>query len=244
VNEIDMDERFKVTNAESIAMSRFEQRTPEWFSSRQYRLTGSNFGSACGKNPWSSPAKLLQQMLWPDIFKGNAACDWGTAKEPVACERYEKETGAKVVHTGLVVPVAHGGIFGVSPDGIVVEGKKSVGCIEIKCPFSKRVYPSIPPMYMCQMQGIMGFLKLPWCDFVVWTPDDFSIERVPFDKPFFDDMVQEMKEFYHSKFIPRLELKEAGKLEYGEIDVIQEYTPRSPPPLFPSFDVVDTPPST
>lgn len=90
----------------------------------------------------------------------------------------------------------------VSPDGHVHEnGMEAV--LEIKCPFSRRVYPEIPPHYIDQIQGIMGVLSLPWCDFCIWTPDWIHIHRVPFDRNYWQkELKPALTNFYNEVFLP------------------------------------------
>jgi hypothetical protein len=87
--------------------------------------------------------------------------------------------------------ISEGGVFylcadwlAVSPDGHVrgLAGSPGEGVLEIKCPFSKRLYDGIPEYYSDQVQGLMGVLGVAWADFCVWTPTDISIQRVNFDK--------------------------------------------------------------
>ena len=38
--------------------------------------------------------------------------------------------------------------------------------------------------YYAQVQGLMGVTGAQWCDFVVYTSEGMSIERIPFDERF------------------------------------------------------------
>ena len=122
---------------------------------------------------------------------------------------------------GLMVVKDHPWV-GTSPDGIVYElGVK--GLLEIKCPFRKTLYGKIPPYYFDQIQGIMGFQRLPWCDFAVWTPDELEVVRYPFDKEYFEGTLRPALEtFYMKEYLPRLIKKERGLLKFGEINEVVE----------------------
>jgi len=177
-------ERFAVTLADQDRIQDFEQRSADWLRVRQGRLTASNFGAAIGFNYFCRPSKLLERMLW-ETFKGNAACDYGIANEPVACDIYEryireKHPGAEVKfeYPGLVVPLAYP-FLGCSPDGITnIDGERIL--LEIKCPFRKKMYPKIPPYYYCQVQGIAGLLGFDKIHFVTMTPEQTRIEEYAF----------------------------------------------------------------
>jgi hypothetical protein len=127
------------------------------------RLTGSNFGAAVGHNRFKSPAQLVHDMLYGD-FDGNDATRWGSAHEALACHEYATARRAlldrggggggggrfEVTHSGLSVAEDRPWLA-VSPDGHVREGDEE-GVVEIKCPFSRRVYQAIPPYYMDQVR--------------------------------------------------------------------------------------------
>lgn len=62
------------------------QRTPEWYSARKGRITGSNAGAALGLNKYKTQADLIRQMVReyhdaPSEFTGNEATDYGTQHE-------------------------------------------------------------------------------------------------------------------------------------------------------------------
>ena len=41
-----------------------------------------------------------------------------------------------------------------------------------------------PARYRAQIQGAMGLMRLPWCDFVVWTQQKgLTVKRVPSARP-------------------------------------------------------------
>mmetsp|Transcript_13835 Transcript_13835/g.37984 ORF Transcript_13835/g.37984 Transcript_13835/m.37984 type:complete len:84 (-) Transcript_13835:231-482(-) len=56
---------------------------------------------------------------------------------------------------------------------------------------------------MDQIQGLMGVLGLPWADFCVWTPSEFSIQRVPADKDYWQlSLLPALQRFFHERFVP------------------------------------------
>ena len=105
------------------------------------------------------------------------------------------------------------GWLGCSPDNWVVnpDNEDPNGLVEYKCPYSAR---EITPSEACtslkgffcnlengkavlkrnhnyyyQVQGTMAITGRKWCDFTVWTPKGLSIERISFDKKFWDTVV-------------------------------------------------------
>ena len=221
--------RLEVSQAEADCIVLFEQGTPEWLASRVGRLTASNFGAAAGMNKYTSPRALLKQMLWGE-FKGNAATRYGSAHEDTARQEYVavKSTEGvqlRVEETGLVINPARPWM-GNSPDGIIhvthADGSVERGLLEIKCPFRQQFYTPdpVPSYYFAQIQGTMGNLSLPWCDFVVWTPTAIQVTRVPFDATFWETkLLPALTTFYFDMYVPLAVAKENGLLEEGQTAV-------------------------
>lgn len=226
--------RLKLSDDEKASLRACRQKSIEWFQARSHRLTASNFGSAAGHNRHCSPQQLLKRMLWPadsaeDSFR-NAAMQWGVDHEAHAVQEYKYRRG---IETNMTVHILHYGILlndqypwiGVSPDGIVLEtntstGETSRGLLEIKCPYSMKIYDQIPPFYYDQIQGSMGFLGLQWCDFVVWTPAKMETTRYDFNSDYFHETLYPALEmFWFCEYAPRVAMKERGVLEEGELSV-------------------------
>jgi len=239
-------ENMKVTPEEVVRVMNTPQRTPEWFKYRSSRMTASNYGSAAGHNPYSKPRQLLMSLLW-DTFKGNAATEYGTKNESVACKVYEtfatqmahredRRNEMSFFYPGLIVCQKHPWLA-VSPDGLPalthhVSGKTCRFLLEIKCPFSKKLYPHIPHYYFDQIQGIMGILQLPYCDFVVWTPEVTQIRRYTFDVDYWTKVLYpRLHQFYFEEYLPRLILKNEGKLQQGELEPSIQVTSVDRPPV-------------
>ena len=73
--------------------------------------------------------------------------------------------------------------------------------IEIKCP--KAPYTEIPKYYYEQVTFGMQLLGLEYCDFIVWTPEHFSIKRFAFNADYWESyMFPRMEDFYMNKFLP------------------------------------------
>lgn len=220
------------------------QRTDLWKKHRQGRMTASNYGTAAGHNKYSTPRKLLMNLLWED-FKGNAATEHGTKYEPVAAQFYEKwiqqmyQLPHDHPHRLKIIPPAMSELvfdsrpqvdypglmvcpelpwLAVSPDGLPrMNGLKFL--LEIKCPFSKQLYPYIPHYYFDQIQGIMAILKLPFCDFVVWTPQSTQIRRYKYDPIYWEKVLMpKLQHFYMNEYLPRIILKQNGLLLQGQLE--------------------------
>lgn len=181
------------------------QRTRQWFRDREGRLTGSTFGAACGIAP-TSRAEQWRRLTKRTFFEGNAATDHGEKYEPEAIKAYERETGSQVELVGFI-PHPRYDWLGASPDGLV--GKP--GMLEVKCPYID-IYHAVPPYYMCQMQGQMEVCDREWVDFIVWTEDGGTIQRVVRSEKYWRWMEPRLAEFWSYVVAdvcpPRLKRKE------------------------------------
>lgn len=239
----------QITPNEQDVFARLAQRTPEWHKVRAARLTASRAGAAVGRNKHCSPSRLLREMLWK-TFKGNPATRWGTEKEPVACDEFTEwintemmeasitgtlDKPCKGVHvweTGCVVDLDHGWLA-ASPDGMVdiqyEDGTQDEALLEIKCPYSKTVYPQIPKYYEDQMVLQMKCTgRTTRTYFYVWTPEGSKIEVCHWKNyaAYWENyLFPALRHFYVHLYLPRLLMKAAGMLEEGCINPIVQLPP-------------------
>ena len=156
-----------------------------------------------------------------------ASLRWGIDNEDVAIRKYlEIVDGLDVKKCGLVVSPKWPWL-GCSPDGIVFEDIVPVGCIEVKCPYSKRDMTLAEAnasdknfflklidgklklkrnhVYFYQCQGVMNIVGLNWIDFIVYTPKDLYIERIEVDRILWHSrMLPELTNFYAEYILPKL----------------------------------------
>lgn len=102
-------------------------------------------------------------------------------------------------------------ILGCSPDGKAIDSGSTepFGIIEVKCPQTKflitpkeacsdaNLFCSLSDghcklernhPYYAQVQGQMAITGTKWCDFVVYTKKGMSIERMPFDLQYWQEL--------------------------------------------------------
>jgi len=225
-----------ISDDKRIEISKELQRSENWAVYRECRLTASDFGAAAGHNPYCSPYELLNRKLWGG-FKGNEKTDYGTFMEDTARDMAEvhftKEYGKLgytriwIEETGLYIPAKYPWL-GASADGILhVRGGEGAGLpdliflVEIKCPYSRNFYPTIPHYYYDQIQGCMALLGLKCCKFIVYIPEEIQISTFPFDENYWDTILfPELESWYMNKFIKRKNLQRKGILQTGQIDII------------------------
>lgn len=185
-----------------------EQRTPEWFKQRQTRITASEAASCLFKsqrvceayvrefglsnfkyketeplNPYETKEdyiiKKCSAFFGESVFKDNPATLWGKKYEEVANRLYTKLTNKKVFEFGLL---SHSRLkwLAASPDGITEDGIM----LEIKCPKSRKIDPSAPPLYYwIQVQIQLESTDLEFCDFL-----ECEIEEIPTEAEFLTKM--------------------------------------------------------
>ena len=164
----------------------------------------------------------------------NDALKHGRLHEPTARENYTQYLKFVLKHdinvreTGLVIQP---NLFwlAASTDGLVSDHSDSrkVGIIEIKCPKLKCNYTpqeilqdtkfyvhydssKLQPEkdhacgYCTQIQMAMDLSNVQFCDFAVFTFKGMIIVRVPFDKIYFELLLQKLNWFYKRFMLPKL----------------------------------------
>lgn len=167
-----------------------EQRTPEWFAARNTRITASEASSCLFKsqkvcepyvnefnltnfkykdteklNPYETREEYIIKKCasfnGENVFKDSVFTLWGKKYEEIANRLYCKLNNTSVIEFGLI-PHARLKWLAASPDGITPDGIM----LEIKCPKSRKIYDTCPPIYYwIQTQIQMETVDLDFCDF-------------------------------------------------------------------------------
>ena len=203
--------------------TRDQSSNPLWHAFRWGRLTASRFGAIIRRVKPAGP--LVKSLLYDSVPETLPSLKWGREHEDDARKCYEAQQGCKVACRGLVVDKC--GYLGCSPDGVVFHHDEE-GLLEIKCPYSARNMdleeaclvvenfccfldadgrPCLSKNhdYYYQIQGSMAILRVKYCDFVVWTLKDMSIERITFDEQLWNAvMLPRLEKFYFSYLLPEI----------------------------------------
>lgn len=219
------------------------QRSLDWKRARKFALTGSDFGSASGSNPFCSPQELVTKKLW-NSFAGNDATKWGSTCEPLAAEAFlawarTQDPNAKLHSFGLL-KWSKTPWLAVSPDGVLEwtrDGLHRFDLVEFKCPtrISTEGHPyakyprNTPPYYLDQMLGIWGLVNehggipiegttAPLLDawFVVWQPTCVWITHHSFSMSNWSELRVKLRKWYFGRFLPALLWHFHGMLEPGD----------------------------
>ena len=144
----------------------------------------------------------------------------GIKNEVKATNAYCSRTGFTVHKCGLLVNPSVPWI-GAYPDGLVKDPaeRNSFGLLEIKCPCTQRfstvedacsdssffaeiksglvtLKENHKHFFQIQGQNLMALSKIPWCDFVIYTHCNFTIQRIRFNDDLWNDMHRKLTEFY------------------------------------------------
>ena len=124
--------------------------------------------------------------------------------------------------------------LGATPDGAVFDASNAeepFGFLEVKCPYAQRnVTPAeacstpgfcctlqVNPdgatqlllrtnhIYYAQVLGQMAVGNRPWCDFVIYTTKDINVQRIQFDKVYWEKtLLPKLTEFYDNCLGPEI----------------------------------------
>lgn len=153
-----------------------EQRSPDWFTARLGRLTGSRAGDMLATIKTGESAarrdlrmqlvcERLTKTLQEDPFI-NAAMQRGIDLEPAAFAAYEALTGQMALRSGFLAHDTQ--LAGCSLDGHV---GAFAGILEVKCPKSATHLRylkggAVPSDYLPQITHNLWVTGAQWCDFL------------------------------------------------------------------------------
>ena len=195
-------------------VTRRQSSSQEWHDLRQHRLTASVFKRVCSRR---GNYESLASQLFSQKHIQTKEMKHGVDTEPVAAEKYAKAFGRNVYLSGLITNpnLIH---LGASPDRWVFDPdcEQSQGLLEIKCPCVESVVHCAYLKqgndgnlclkenhdYFFQIMGQLGLSGSPWCDFFVYTNNDFHCERIYFDQPKFNTMLEKLDTFFFNYYLP------------------------------------------
>lgn len=214
--------------------TRGQAANPCWKNARTYLLTASKFGAVAKRKKDTPPDNLLKQcrgyVFVSPLIK---PLSWGRRKESKALRSYgmhhHKKCGSCVYveNRGLFINPKHP-YLGTSIDGYIKCTKCGEGILEVKCPWTirnlkpedgvavknydyccvmddeNRLTLKSNHNYMYQIMGGMALYEVEWCDFVIWTRKGINVQRIPFNKDLWSEMLPKLEKFYLTGMIPEL----------------------------------------
>ena len=178
-----------------------EQRSPEWFSVRKGRVTGSNVAAILGDDPYRTSEDVLRAMVRDyhgavSEYQDNPAMAWGRSNEATAIGLFELSTGMTVDKCGFF---PYEDWLGASPDGLI--GDDTI--LEFKCPYGIRNKHAPVPFktlaqthYFGQMQIEMVCTGRTKGVFAQWAPNGEYVEHVSLDRSWLDENLPKLRAFY------------------------------------------------
>lgn len=225
-------ETFKKLSGEGDLPEDHEQRGPQWYKARRFKLSASQVASAVRKSPFMSRKKLLYTKVYPktNAYAGNTYTNWGTLHEPHAEEAFTQSFLTRagmytMKHSGFMTGKGRLWFGGFSPDGILQrrEGKDDAfstvhELVEYKCSAHHRSSPThpyakywknIPEHYLIQLQYSMHlarqreqFKDMERAWFVSWQPHALYVTHVPYMPLYAASLAEHASRFYHKRFVP------------------------------------------
>lgn len=161
-----------------------EQRTPEWYTFRNDRLTASDLLYAIDCSNKKREEIIKKKCGYNPPFTPGQAILHGIKYEPIATQIYESRNDLIIMEFGCL-PHQHIPFFGASPDGIVSYKSNNKNCIgrmlEIKCPKSRTITGIIPDSYYAQIQGQLEVCDLEYCDFLECDIKEYNDKNAFFE---------------------------------------------------------------
>ena len=206
--------------------TRAQSKSSRWYEEHHCRITASNFGTFCKGSVTTNKLKSLLYSGFKSTISSSAIL-WGRTNEASAFRQYEAAMPDNFIlrESEIYVSSKHG-FLAASPDGIVMSSSEdTTGVIEIKCPYvcrnvtvieactqkgfccelvSGKVCLKRNHQYYYQIQGSMAIVGVEWCDFIVWTTKDMSVERIAFDSTFWTTCVHQLQFIYQTYVLPEI----------------------------------------
>ena len=219
-------DKLRVTLEEAHALeqsTKQQSSSTKWQTSTVGRVTASRFGDVLLRHSLPTDAFTNSFFEAKDYASIPVQLSHESRYEIKARNIYIAETGFTVDLCGLVVNLSLPWL-GASPDGIVHNpSESSVGLLQIKCPLHiayqllrrLRVIPVFAELCdgketlkkdhknYYQVQGQMRLGKVPWCDFMIYTFKNYTIQRIRFDSEFWDSMQTNLTDFYFIYLLPK-----------------------------------------
>jgi putative phage-type endonuclease len=181
-----------------------KQNTPEWHAFRREHIGSSDIAAIVGLSPWKSRHDVWEdKVLGKTNFESTYAMERGKTLEPIARERYIKETSIEV--EPAVCESSKHPFFMTSLDGLSKDKKRVV---EIKIPVSRKLLElakvdKIEDHYKCQCQWHLMVSEADQVDFnVFYADEDGNIEtatiKILADVEFQQMLEKEAVEFWKS----------------------------------------------
>jgi len=193
----------EVRKVEQLTIGQY--KNPKWFEAKNNKISSTQIAKIVKRR---KPITLdfvtkLRQRL--DLSKIPAIAH-GLRCESIALTKYAEQTGNIIREVGLYTSRTHPFIV-ASPDALFYDTTgEFLGVIEVKAPYSARHCTTEEALkklryidntgrlkkntnYFFQVQAQMACSEVTICHFVIYTYRGIHIEKIPFDKNFWENKV-------------------------------------------------------
>ena len=132
-------------------------------------ITGSEVATFLGLNRFEKASDATFKKVFGYKTPNNAAMDHGRKTEPIAIDKFEKKTGAKVHFVNFMRHPKYSWLGGTF-DGLAIMPDGTGALIEVKCPLNRSISDSVPDYYMPQVQMYLEIAGLDVAYFVQYKP--------------------------------------------------------------------------
>jgi hypothetical protein len=236
----DIDGKIEKTPT-AFYFSRLPQDSEDWHALRNnhLKLSGSEFGAALGVDESTSRQLLWRRKRTPHLVAPFSdytlkILQWGKDNESVALDNIKKYYGRledwfdwQIQLTGTWV-FKEDPTMGSTPDALLFADDGMLeGILEIKCPFTRRIYPSLlatPYPFIKSSHYIQVLMEMKVTGvkvgyYVCWTPERMVVVQVPYNQDLADEVFYKCKVFKGFNLgispspPPRMNAKEKSELE-------------------------------
>lgn len=204
-----------------------DDKGPVWLAERRKGLGGSDSVALMGAGEYEDETPYFVWLKKVEDYNipSNGAMERGHALEPVVRQKYEAETGHRVLETGLWQHAEHPVILG-SPDGLVVEGDDDtlVGGFEAKTTLDRTARSwdfdgECPPRFEWQSRHYMAIMDVPWWDVACLVVDTWEMHywRVYRDLDKERALIAACTEFWRTYIEPGIPPEPDGILSSAEV---------------------------
>lgn len=188
-----------LTNCKVFSTVSQEEDEEAWKAARSRGIGGSDIGTICGVNKWSSARQLYLKKtgMYEDDFDGAASerMHFGHVLEPIVANEYERRSGNKVVISpATLVHSEHPWALANIDRLIVDEEGKPYGILECKTASEYMADEweegNVPISYIYQLTWYLGITGLKYgCFAAIVGGNKFFMYELPFDEDLFNDVL-------------------------------------------------------
>lgn len=221
VKQIEMETRGQSSN-ENWIRARCGRLTASNFHAVKTKM--ETLGAETCRSKDTTPL-VVKLMGYNPLRADIPALKYGRENEPRAIDAYiEYQLGKghinQVVSScGLFVSKEHA-FLAASPDGLTSCACCGEGIVEAKCPFSLQNAENVLSaecltqdedgnsflkknhQYFSQIQGQLAIVGVRYCDFVIYSSKDIHVERIYFDRDYWNMMKELLCRFYIEYLLP------------------------------------------